>query len=109
MSAIVPVVLFVHRYVSRCLLLNFHGKPARNSVLGFARLHQLMPAASSAIGEVIALGDKFFTEGMAELDEVILPQLHHQLPPTVLPRVIPAYATLVWFTKEVSSIVISLL
>ena len=84
-------------------------KASTEYVLGFARLHQLMPAASSAIGEVMALGDKFFTEGMAELDEVILPQLHCQLPPTVLPRVIPAYATLVWFTKEVSSIVISLL
>ena len=88
--------------MSRCILLNFHGKPAQNSVLGFARLHQLMPEASGAIGDVIALGHRFFAEGIAELDEVILPQLRCQLPAAVLPRVIPAYGTLLWFTKEVS-------
>lgn len=62
-----------------------------------------MPEASGAIGDIIALGHRFFSEGMAELDEVILPQLHSLLPSTVLPRVIPAYGTLMWFTKEVSN------
>ena len=64
-----------------------------------ARLHQLMPEASGAIGDV---GHRFFAEGMAELDEVILPQLNNQLPAAVLPQVIPAYRTLRWFIKEVS-------
>ena len=93
----------MHRYVSRCILLDFHGKPAQNTVLGFARLHQLMPEASGAVGKVIALGDRFFTDGMGELDDVILPQLRSQLPAAALPRVVPAYGTLMWFTKEVSS------
>lgn len=84
-------IVFVHTGVSRCILLNFHGKPAQNSVLGFARLHQLMPKASGAIGDIIALVHSFFAEGMAEPDKVILPQLQSQLPATVLPRVIPAY------------------
>ena len=97
------MILCIYRYVSRCTLLYFHSKPVQNSVVGFAQLHQLMPAASGAIGKIIALGQRFFAEGMAELDSVILPQLHNQLPPAVLPWVVPAYATLIWFTQEVSS------
>ena len=62
-----------------------------------------MPEASGAIGNVIPLGHRFFTEGMAELDEVILPQLNNQLLAAVLPRIIPAYRTLMWFTNEVGS------
>ena len=66
------MILCAHRYMSRCILLNFHGKPAQNfCVLGFAQLHQLMLEAYGAIGDVIAMGHRFFAEGMAELDKVI--------------------------------------
>ena len=97
---IVYTVQYSCRYISRCLLLEFEGKE-HNSVLGFSRLHELMVTASAAIGEVIEIGSRFFTEGMMQLDESILPELRTKLPGEVLPRVIPAYGTLLWFTKEV--------
>ena len=63
----------MYRYVSRCLLLEFEGK-AHNSLLGFSRLDQLMLMPAASIGEVIEIGSRFFTEGMMQPDENILPE-----------------------------------
>ena len=74
-----------------------------NSVMGFAGLHQLMPEASGCIGNVVSLGNKFIEENMAELDRDLVPYLKDTFGTSVLPRVISGYATLLWFTKEVSN------
>ena len=52
---------------------------------------------------MVSLGNKFIEEGMAELDRDLVPYLKDTFGTSVLPRVIPGHATLLWFTKEVSN------
>ena len=78
-------------------------KQAIRNMLDFVRLNLLMPDASDSIGCLIALGPRFYNEGMAQINERILPHLEAVWSPNILPRVLPGYATLLWFTEEVST------
>ena len=67
----------------------------------YTRLPELMKDATSSIGFSISLGEKFLQEGINNIDESIFPRLKEMLPKGVWPRVVPGYATLLWFTEQV--------
>lgn len=51
---------------------------------------------------MIGLGKKFETVGIAELGASLQPEVRRVFEGMVIPRVILSYATLLWFTIEVS-------
>ena len=65
----------------------------------------LVKKSSSAIGKMIGLGKKFIETGISELDSYILPKLRSMLSTygSIVPRVLPSYAVLMWFTLEVNN------
>ena len=70
----------------------------------YADLPILIKESSSSVGYFIALGCKFLDVGIRNMDDVILPKLRSLLGSGVIPRCLPSYAILVWFTLEVSII-----
>ena len=40
-------------------------------------------------------------EGIAKMDDDLLPELRRRLDGSAIPRVLPSYAILLWFTLEV--------
>ena len=67
----------------------------------YTQLPELMKKASSCIGFAISLGEKFVKEGIQDINKNIFPRLKAMLPEGVWPRVVPGYATLLWFTEQV--------
>ena len=57
---------------------------------------ELFPA--SGVGLFISLGEAFINRGIGEMDNIILPKLRGLLRGSVIPRVLPSYALLMWFT-----------
>ena len=53
------------------------------------------------MGFCVSLGEKFFLEGIGEVDTTIAPMLKEHLGPAVYPRIIPSYAILYWFASKV--------
>ena len=50
----------------------------------------------------LSLGEEFSTRGINEMDGNIVPKLRALLGPVgIIPRVLPSYALLFWFTLEV--------
>lgn len=94
---------FLFRYASRSVLIGFHPPQVDPTTTQYCSLPQLMNQAKSAIGFMISLGKKFSETGISEIDMYIKPKLKSMLPNGVWPRVIPGYASLIWFTYEVSS------
>jgi len=68
----------------------------------YMRIVELQARAGSCVGFFIGLGKTFFEEGIAEVDEKILPTLANVAPRSVNPRVIPSYAILLWFSMKVN-------
>ena len=64
-------------------------------------LVELWEKSSSCVGFCIGLGDQFFSCGVHEVDEVLTPWLTSRADSGISPRVIPLYATLLWFTQKV--------
>ena len=78
------------------------GTPQLNPAMGdFTQLPELMKIASASIGFSISLGARFLKEGIKDIDENIFPKLKAILPKGVWPRIVPGYATLLWFTEQV--------
>ena len=69
----------------------------------YSQLPDLLKNSTSAIGLMIKLGDAFLSEGIAEIDEIILPRIRRVLK-GVNPRVPRNYAFMIWFTLQVSQI-----
>lgn len=70
----------------------------------FSELPNLLEKASSAMGMIISLGEAFSTRGIDEMDAKIVPKLRTVLGGLgVIPRVLPSYALLFWFTLDVCS------
>ncbi len=63
---------------------------------------QLWKNCSSCVGFCVSLGKTFLETGVREIDEVILPHLAALANDLVVPRVLPSYAILYWFSLEVS-------
>lgn len=78
-------------YTSRCLLVGTHYYPA----------YALGTALSSCVGYCIQLGERFFGEGLLEVNDILTPMLQSQARKGISPRVIVSYANLLWFAQEV--------
>ncbi len=70
-------------------------------MLEYRGLPPLLERVSSAVGRVIRLGKVFVEEGIQEMEEVIKPEVVDLLGHKAIPRVIPSYTILMWFTFEV--------
>ena len=93
--------LTIFRYASRCLLIEF-GLPQLSTTLAdYTDLPDLLSGATRSIGFMISLGEMFLMEGISEIDGTIYPKLKDMLPEGIWPRVVPGYATLLWFTEKV--------
>ena len=71
------------------------------SLSDYMVLVELWENCTSCVGFCVSLGDLFFTNGIKEIDEIILPHLTTQAGVDVIPRVLPSYAILHWFTVQV--------
>ena len=87
--------------MSRCVLIEFATPCIDITMSNYAQLSHLLKKSSSSIGELIGLGMKFLEVGTTELDNSILPNLRRLVDASVVPRVLPSYGILLWFTKEV--------
>lgn len=67
----------------------------------YTTLPLLLKEGTRAMGTVIGLGKKFVLSGIKEMDEKLLPQLRSIVGQDTMPRVLPSYAMLLWFTIEV--------
>ena len=68
----------------------------------YSELPNLLARATSGVGLLISLGKAFTTRGISEMDTNIVPKLRVSLGGLgVIPRVLPSYALLFWFTLEV--------
>ena len=91
----------VCRYISRNVLIEF-GHPCLDlSMVEYAGLPPLLKRVSGAVGHIIRLGKRFVEQGIDEMEGVIKPELINLLGHQAIPRVIPSYAILMWFTFEV--------
>ena len=66
-----------------------------------SELPDLLEKSTSAIGAMIGLGKKFVESGIREMDSSVLPELCTLVGKQAIPRVLPSYAILIWFTMEV--------
>ena len=69
-----------------------------SSVAEYSELPEIMAEATRSIGFFIRLGETFLTE---DIDTTIFPKIKEVLPTGIWPRVLPGYATLLWFTEKV--------
>ena len=53
------------------------------------------------MGFCISLGEKFFAEGIVDVDDTIVSMLKESAGANISSRVIPAYAILYWFASKV--------
>lgn len=67
----------------------------------YSELPRLLKRSTSSVGSLIAIGKAFVERGSEEMDSVIIPKLRALLDSKVIPRVLPSYAILFWFTIEV--------
>lgn len=90
------------RYISRCVLIEFTSPCLNVSLLEYTKFSDLLDRALNAVAFAIGLGQRFIEAGIYEMDKDILPELKEVMGDLVLPRVLPSYAILTWFTLEVS-------
>ena len=70
-------------------------------MLEYAKLPALIDKSSSAVGFIISLGARFIEQGIVEMDSDLLPELRSLLDGRAIPRVLPSYAIMLWFTLQV--------
>lgn len=95
------LLIYTIRYVLRCVLIEFHAPCIDISMRNYSQLPTLLARATVAIGLFISLGVEFSNRGIDEMDEEIIPKLRCVLERAIIPRVLPSYALLFWFTLEV--------
>ena len=91
------------RYISRCVLIEFPPPCLDISMTSYAQLPDLIARSGSAVGSIIGLGKKFFEVGIGEVDSFVLLKVRGLLNSSIVPRVLPSYAVLIWFTLKVSN------
>lgn len=62
---------------------------------------EIMKQASSGVGTIISLGKAFTEQGIREINQDLIPFVKEALGDAILPRVVPSYAMLLWFTLQV--------
>ena len=82
-------------------MLEFSEPPLEMGITSYMDLAQLWKSCSSCAGFCIELGSRFFQSGCVEVNDVILKQLSSKAARGLSPRVIPAYAIVFWFAREV--------
>ena len=65
------------------------------------RLVELWEKCSPCARFCIGLGERFFNEGVAEVDGTLIPILQSKADKGISPGVIPSYARLYWFAQQV--------
>lgn len=82
-------------------MIEFSSPSIGLNLSAYAELAELWEACSPCAGFCVALGEKFFSSGYREVDTNILPALEAKASSGVLPRVLPSYSILYWFSLEV--------
>lgn len=85
-------------------MIEFSSPQVDPTMTEYTALPKLMEDSSNSIGFMISLGKKFTDTGIATIDSTIMPKLKKMLPGGVWPRIIPGYASLMWFAGQVISI-----
>lgn len=83
-------------------MIEFSEPPLTSCLTGAKELNMLLPQCSSAIGFCIRIGNKFFCDGLADVDNIILPLLRSKAKAGISPRVLSSYSILLWFAQQVS-------
>jgi len=69
----------------------------------FVDLAEMWEGCNSCVGFCVSLGHKFFSSGIKEVDQTVLPHLSALAGSDVIPRVLPSYSILYWFSLQVRS------
>lgn len=67
----------------------------------YQKFPMLLKESAKAVGAVIGMGKKFVTLGVKEIDNKLVPMLRDLIGKNTIPRVLPSYSMLLWFTIEV--------
>ena len=94
----VSCLLYLNRYA--CVMISFADPPLGMHLSDYMELVQLWTGCSPCVGFCISLGSTFFTEGVKEVDNDIIPELTAHAS-SVLQRVISTYSILYWFATKV--------
>ena len=92
---------FLCRYASRCLIIEFKPPALSMSVSDYLEIVESQKEASRSIGIAVKLGNEFFDSGIKDIDGSLLPLLKEKADVNVIPRVLPSYAIMLWFSIKV--------
>ena len=87
-------------------MIEFHSPALSLSLTGYMELAELWEQCSSCAGFAVSLGERFFSHGIREVDTEILPKFSAEAANGVIPRVLPSYSILFWFSRQVCGFVI---
>ena len=90
-----------HRYLFRCLLIEYKQPCLRATMAQFEELNNLMNTLSSSVGYMISFVKILDQTITKDLDDVILPKLYELFGENVILRVCIGYGILIWFIKQV--------
>ena len=82
-------------------MIRFNLPQLSMSLSEYMEIVRLQTEAGSCVGFCIALGKEFFSTGIGEVDNDLLPMITSKVGENVNPRVVPSYAMLLWFTLKV--------
>lgn len=82
-------------------MIKFASPPLSLSLSEYMELSDQWESCSPCTGFCVALGKEFFSTGIQQVDEEILPTLRAKASADVLPRVLPTYSILYWFSSQV--------
>ena len=82
-------------------MVEFLNPPIGTSVSQYIDLVKLRKVCNSCIGFCISLGKLFYSDSVREVDEQILPMFTAMVAKGIIPRVLPSYAILLWFSLQV--------
>ena len=82
-------------------MIEFSSPPIALNLSGYMELAEKWEACSPCAGFCVAAGEKFFSSGYREVDTKVLPALEAKASSGVIPRVLPSYSILYWFSLQV--------
>jgi len=84
-------------------MIQFAGPSLSFTLSDYMEIVELWESCSSCAGFCVSLGQKFFSKGIEEIDSAIMPMLATKSE-EIISRVIPSYAILFWYCKEVGKL-----
>lgn len=82
-------------------MIEFSSPPLSLSLTEYMELAELWDGCCPCAGFCVSLGEKFFSSGVQEIDKEVLPKLSAKAAAGVVPRVLPSYSILFWFSHQV--------